>query len=152
MKRTSDEWTEYLWGLRQRRIIWPQSGRDLRAGLHEISILRGLLESVGGERDPLQRKFDPEWTANDSFAALGNLLDGSIGLVKPPPFGSFDIQKMTEALRLSEMSKGEPDVLQGQQLLQYIPIGVQEAEHGILPAALVYDVGYGRIAEIRIRT
>ena len=152
VERTSEDWTEYLWGLRLRRTTWPSSDRDLRAGLHEISLLRGLLESVGGEKDPLQRNFDPKWTANDSFAALGNLLDRGIGLVKPPPFGSFDVQKMTEALRISEVSKGESDVLPGQQLLQYIPIGVQEAEHGILPATLVYDLEYGRITEIRCRT
>jgi hypothetical protein len=48
-------------------------------------------------------------------------------------FGSFDKEKMTDALRQSKMFKGQLDVLPGQELLQYIPVGVSEAENGVLP-------------------
>lgn len=116
---------------------------------HEISLLRGLLESVGGEIDVMQRQLNLHRTVNDNFAAFGRLLGLELSHERPGLFGSFDKEKMTDALRQSPMFEGQLDVLPGQELLQYIPVGVSEAEQGILPAELVYDIGIGKVHEIR---
>jgi hypothetical protein len=101
--------------------------------------------------DAYQHRLDHKWTANDSFAAFGRLLDLDPTLVKSMPFGNFDRQKVTEALRQSEMAEGKSDVLPDEQLLHYIPIGFQEVVHGVLPAELVHDVPYQKIIEVLIQ-
>ncbi|KAK3940430.1 hypothetical protein QBC46DRAFT_385373, partial [Diplogelasinospora grovesii] len=157
VNRDMQGWIQYFRQLGSKKAMWPLEERDSQAGLHEVALLRGVFESVGGRGDVRQRGFDGNWTANDSFAAFGSLLD----LAEPASFGSFDVQKMTKALLRSRVLEGEClrsgmsvgfGVLPGEQLLQYIPIGVSEAVHGVLPAGLVHDIGYGKVNEIRVAT
>ncbi|KAK3934105.1 hypothetical protein QBC46DRAFT_400657 [Diplogelasinospora grovesii] len=167
VNRDVQGWIQYFRQLGSKKAMWPLAERDSQAGLHEVALLRGVFESVGGREGVRQRWFDGNWTANDSFAAFGNLLlldldlDLDFDLAEPASFGSFDVQKMTEALLRSRVLKGEClrpgisvgfSVLPGEQLLQYIPIGVSEAIDGVLPAGLVHDIGYGKVNEIRDAT
>ena len=99
----------------------------------------------------MQRQLDLHRTANDSFAAFGGLLGLEFSHARPVLFGSFDKEKMTNALRQSTTFNGQLDVLPGPELLHYIPVGVLEAEHGILPGELVHDIGIEKVHEIRGR-
>jgi hypothetical protein len=154
INRDMPAWSEHfqiLYRGRVEQLRGLQGGwaGHFREDWHEISLLRGLLESVGGEMDVIQHQFDLHRTANDSFAAFGELLGLELSHARPGSFGSFDKEKMTDALRQSTMFEGQLDVLPGQELLQHIPIGVSEAEHGILPAALVHDIGSEKVHEVR---
>ncbi len=148
--REVQAWMEHFREMGRKRAMWPPQ-KDLDTEMHQVSLLRGLLESAGAERDALQHRFDKDWLANDSFAAFGGLLGINLDLVEPVSFGSFDTEKMREALLRSRISEDKQlDMLLTEQLLRYIPIGFPDAECEGLPVDLVYNIGYGRMNEVRV--
>lgn len=111
--------------------------------MHEVSLLRGLLESAGGDMNAIQHKFDTKWSANDSLARLGHLL--GLGLTEPVSFGDFDALKLRVALshcQIFECDELDLERLQRQTCL-YVPIGFMDKVYKTLPARLVNTLGYG---------
>ena len=116
--------------------------------MHELSLLRGLLESAEGKVDVVQRQqLDLRRSAMENLAAFNSLLgtDGRSAL-----FGIFDPQKMREALLNSEVFQGgELDVERLKtQMLRYLPIGFSGVAFAF-PPSLTYGTNYAMMTEFR---
>ncbi len=93
--------------------------------LHDISLLRCLLEHSGGMVECRQHALDPERSISDSV----NLFDLLIGIAGTNRFGSFDSKQMHDALSKSEIFAGDSDISTldtvewSLQLMSFLPIG-----------------------------
>jgi len=96
--------------------------------LHNISLLRCLLEFSGGRVERRQHALDPEHSISDNANLFGLL----IGIAGTNPFGSFDSKQMHGALSKSEIFAGDPDISTldtvewSMQLMDFLPIGFPE--------------------------
>jgi len=96
--------------------------------LHNISLVRCLLEFSGGMVERRQHALDPEYPISDNANLFGLL----IGIASTNRFGSFDSKQMHGALSKSEIFAGDPDISTldtvewSMQLMDFLPIGFPE--------------------------
>jgi hypothetical protein len=148
--RDMEKWIEYFMKLGREKTMWLPE-KDLEREMHDVSLLRGLLESAGKdeERDVLQHNFCRKWSANESFSEFGILLGLGHHIIEWTQFGSFDVEKMRMALsRVNTYEDKQFDVMEiREQLCHYIPIGFSMAVQETLSAHLVYDIAYGEMKD-----
>lgn len=95
------------------------------SGLHNISLLRRLLEFSGGMVECRQHALDRERSISDNVNLFGLL----IGIVGTNRFGSFDSKQMHDALSKSGIFAGDSDISTldtvewSMQLMKILPIG-----------------------------
>jgi hypothetical protein len=140
LRKDEDELLEAFWDLHTDFSAYlpttsfnsnPEDG-FLRAAfdkeaLHKLSLCRKLVETVGGQRDAWQHNLDLGHTFTHNVNVYGSILDMS----GSNPFGSFNPQKMLDALSKSPVFSGnaicEQDLLNwSARLMGQLPIGFSD--------------------------
>jgi hypothetical protein len=121
------------------------------ADMHEVSLLRALLESAGGEMDALQHKFDGRQSANENLASFGDILD--LRPMEQVSLGRFDVEGTRGALLRSRLYSGNELDIAGlkHNIVSYVPIGFTDEVCKTLPFQLVYNIGHGTMQGIQIQ-
>jgi hypothetical protein len=129
----------------------PAADGQLEMEIQQISLLRALLESAGGERDVLQHRFDDTRSANENLASFGVVLD--LRPMEGVSLGSFDVQGTREALLRSKLSRGNELDVAGlkRNIVKHVPIGFPDEVCKTLPVQLVYNIGHGAMKGIQIQ-
>jgi hypothetical protein len=90
--------------------------------LHKISLLRSLSEFAGAKTDIRQHRLDLRYTSNYN----ANIFRSMFGISGSKPFGTFNSQKMLDALSKSPIfyTIREADFIQwSAKLMNQLPIG-----------------------------
>lgn len=117
--------------------------------MHQVALLRGLLESAGDEIDASQHSFDKKWSVNNNFAMIGHLFD--LDFAEPVSFGSFDAAELSKALgqcKLFRHIELDCERLQ-QQICLYVPIGFSKVVYATLLVDLIHTLKYGTVEKAR---
>jgi hypothetical protein len=98
-------------------------GAQNAAEFHRITLFQLLFELAGSETD-VRHQLDPEYTANYNANIIGSML----GVSGSKPFGTFDSQKVLDALSKSPVFPGDTihklDVMKlSAKLMGHLPIG-----------------------------
>lgn len=147
--RDQGTWIRHFHELGSEKTMRPAVNGQLE--MQEISLLRALLESAGGEMDALQHKFDDRRSANENLASFGIVLD--LRPMEGVSLGSFDIQGTREALLRSKLYRDNELDVAGlkRNIVRYVPIGFPDEVCKTLPVQLVYNIGHGTMQGIQIQ-
>jgi hypothetical protein len=116
------------------------------AEFHKLTLFRFLLELAGGKRDVRQHKLDLSYPTSYNTSIYGSLF----GISGSKRFGTFDSQKMLDALSKSPIFPGDAirklDVVKlSAELMSHLPIGFPDG----LPFDVLSKLAYGQVQIIR---
>jgi len=130
--------------------LFRQLPEDRNLGMHELALLRCILESAGHTTDTKQNRFEMRWSAKKNLAKLEYILRiyDYLEATEPVFFDRFDAQEMREALRqFGRFETSELEELRV-QMLQHVPIGFSGVT---LPSHLSYNVAQGTMMGFQSR-
>jgi hypothetical protein len=141
LEKDEDELLQTLWDLYSDLFTYPSKAVNFKAGgplftaaesaaeFHRITLFRFLIEYAGGKVDMRQHRFDLNFTARGNANIFGSMF----GISGSNPFGTFDSQKLLNALSRSPIFPGDTvhqwDLLElNAKLMAHLQIGFPD-EH-----------------------
>jgi hypothetical protein len=115
LEKNEDELLQPLWDLYPDRLTYLSKVVDFKAEgplftaaesaaeCHRITLFRFLIEYAGGKVDKRQHRFDLNFIARGNANIFGSML----GISGSNPFGTFDSQKLLNALSRSPIFPGD---------------------------------------------